>query len=77
MCSFHVSSLDRGSTISTVDAPEMQKGAEMKELVANNQVIVFEGAGHGMRTGGHGGEYLAGYFTAQFDWLQTLGVLQV
>jgi len=44
--------------------------------VTRNQVIVFEDAGHAMRTGGHGGDFVADYFKTQFDWLRAVGVLQ-
>lgn len=44
--------------------------------IANSQVIVFQDAGHGMRTGGHGGDFVADYFTTQFEWLRVIGVLR-
>ena len=40
--------------------------------VPHSRVIVFQDAGHGMRTGAHGGEFVADYFTTQFDWLRSL-----
>jgi hypothetical protein len=43
--------------------------------VAGNRVIVFDDAGHGLRTDGHGGSFIAEYFSTQIDWLRAIGVL--
>ena len=49
--------------------------AALSPDIQQNRVVVFQDAGHGMRTGAHGGDYAEGYFSTQFDWLRAIGVL--
>lgn len=45
--------------------------------IPGNQVHVFKNAGHGLRTGGHGGDYIDGFFRVQIDWLISIGMLEI
>jgi pimeloyl-ACP methyl ester carboxylesterase len=44
--------------------------------IATSRVIVFDNAGHGLRTEAHGGELMADYFATQFLWLREIAVLE-
>lgn len=59
--------------------PTRDSALEWRESLASGAacslVRVFPNAGHGIRTGGHGGDFAAGYFETQLDWLREIVVL--
>ena len=44
----------------------------LSSAVDQNRVEIFEGAGHGIRTGAHGGDFMPGYFDVQLQWLEQI-----
>lgn len=47
----------------------------LPEGAAESDVIVVPGAGHGLRTGAHGGPLVAEFFPIQLEWLAVAGIL--